>query len=77
MLKELNKWSKYDVRNKMELMANIHSCLGNGYLETGDHSKALSHHTTDYNLATEQLVISLMICFSGFLTVGLKVLQVF
>ena len=54
VLKELNKWSKYDVRNKMELLANIHSCLGNGYLETGDYNKALQHHTTDYDLANEQ-----------------------
>jgi len=53
-LKELNKWGKHDVRNKTELLANTHSCLGNGYLETGDYNKALSHHTTDYDLANEQ-----------------------
>jgi len=54
VLKELNKWSKYDVRNKTELLANIHSCLGNGYLETGDYNKALTHHTTDYDLANKK-----------------------
>jgi len=54
VLKELNKWTKHDVRKKTELLANIHSCLGNGYLETGDYNKALNHHTTDYDLATEQ-----------------------
>ena len=50
----MNKWTKDDVRNKTELLANIHSCLGNGYLETGDYDKALSHHTNDYDLANKQ-----------------------
>jgi len=54
VLKELNRWTTQDVRNRIALLANVHSCLGNGYLETGDYNKALSHHTSDYDFASEQ-----------------------
>ena len=45
----------------MELLANVHSCLGNGYLDTGDYNKALSHHTADYDLASEQYDVKTVI----------------
>jgi tetratricopeptide (TPR) repeat protein len=53
LLKEINKWTDNDVRNRNEFLANVHSCLGNAHLEIGNYKKALTHHTTDYDLAIQ------------------------
>ena len=53
-LERVEKLSDKEVHNRLELIANIHSCLGNAYLETANYDKALEHHTIDYDIANEK-----------------------
>ena len=50
-LKEVNKLSDNDLPNRQEIVANLHSCLGNAYLELGEYKKALQHHEKDKQIA--------------------------
>jgi hypothetical protein len=54
VLKEVERWSDSDVRNRHEMLANVHSLLGNAYLETGNYTRALEHHSKDYDIANKQ-----------------------
>ena len=45
-----------DVPNKAELLATLHSCIGNALLELGDTEKALESHLKDLKLAEERYV---------------------
>jgi tetratricopeptide repeat protein 25 len=56
VLKEVERWSDTDVRNRHEMLANVHSLVGNAYLETGNYPRALDHHNKDYEIACKQLV---------------------
>jgi len=59
VLKEVERWSDKDVRNRYEMLANIYSLLGNAHLETGNYIRALECHSKDYELSDKQLVIFL------------------
>jgi tetratricopeptide repeat protein 25 len=61
VLKEVEQWSDRDIRNRHEMMGNLHSQLGNAYLETGKYSRALDHHNKDYELANKQYVCDLFL----------------
>ena len=54
VLKELERWSDDDVDKRQEMLANVHSSLGNAYLETEQYERALEHHKKDYNIANKQ-----------------------
>ena len=54
VLKEVEKWSDDDIHNRPEVVANIHSCIGNSYLEMGEYQKALDHHTIDHEISTQK-----------------------
>ena len=43
-----------EIQNKPELIASLHSSLGNAYLELGKTNQAMDHHEIDYDLAREQ-----------------------
>jgi len=43
-------FSEDDVPNKVEVIANLHSCVGNAYLELGEYNKSLSSHETDLSI---------------------------
>ncbi|XP_060563429.1 outer dynein arm-docking complex subunit 4-like isoform X2 [Ruditapes philippinarum] len=49
-LSTVQGFSEDDVPNKVEVVANIHSCIGNAHLELGAYDKALDSHQTDLNL---------------------------
>ncbi|XP_013421204.1 tetratricopeptide repeat protein 25 isoform X2 [Lingula anatina] len=53
LLKSLDHMSDSDVKNKPDILANIHSCTGNAYLELNQYPQALEHHQKDYDLAEE------------------------
>ena len=36
--------------NKVEVIANLYSCIGNAHLEMGSYDRALDNHQTDLNL---------------------------
>ncbi|ELU16005.1 hypothetical protein CAPTEDRAFT_154109 [Capitella teleta] len=54
VLKEIEKWSDDDISNRSEVVANLHSCIGNAYLELEEYSFALSHHNKDNEIATQK-----------------------
>ncbi|XP_071101077.1 outer dynein arm-docking complex subunit 4-like [Haliotis cracherodii] len=49
-LKRVDEWSENEVKNKKEVIANLHSCMGNAYLEMGKHVEALKHHEMDLDI---------------------------
>ncbi|XP_045209330.1 outer dynein arm-docking complex subunit 4-like isoform X2 [Mercenaria mercenaria] len=49
-LSTVQGFTEDDVPNKVEVIANIHSCIGNAHLEMGAYEKALDSHQTDLNL---------------------------
>ncbi|XP_046581289.1 outer dynein arm-docking complex subunit 4-like isoform X2 [Haliotis rubra] len=49
-LKRVEEWSENEVTNKQEVIANLHSCMGNAYLEMGKHDEALKHHEMDLDI---------------------------
>ena len=50
-LKAVNKLSDTDIPNKADVVANLHSCIGNAYLELGRTNQALDHHKKDLELS--------------------------
>ena len=54
VLKEVEKWSDDEVTNRPEVVANLHSCIGNSYLEMGEYQKSLDHHTVDSEIANQK-----------------------
>jgi len=53
-LKSLERRSDYEICNRPELLANLHSCIGNAHLELGEYMEALQHHNADYDIAKKQ-----------------------
>ncbi|XP_067687289.1 outer dynein arm-docking complex subunit 4-like isoform X2 [Haliotis asinina] len=49
-LQRVEDWSENEVTNKKEVIANLHSCMGNAYLEMGKHDEALKHHEMDLDI---------------------------
>ena len=50
-LRAVNKLSDKDIPNKADVVANLHSCIGNAYLELGQTQQALSHHQKDLEIS--------------------------
>ncbi|KAK2191054.1 hypothetical protein NP493_60g01047 [Ridgeia piscesae] len=53
-LKTVENWSDDDVANRAEVVANLHSCIGNAYLELGKNNKALEHYERDFEIAKQK-----------------------
>ena len=49
-LSTVQGFTEDQVPNKVEVIANLHSCVGNAYLELGSYDKALESHQTDLHL---------------------------
>ncbi|XP_076455502.1 outer dynein arm-docking complex subunit 4-like [Babylonia areolata] len=49
-LQTVDSYSEAQLANKMALKAQLHSCMGNAYLELGQYDKALQHHQEDYDI---------------------------
>lgn len=54
VLKSVERRSDYDICNRPELLANLHSCIGNAHLELADYVEALHHHNADYDIAKKK-----------------------
>ena len=52
-LKLVDNCPEDEIQNKYELIASLHSSLGNAYLELGKTNQAMDHHEIDYDLARE------------------------
>ena len=52
-LKEVGKLTDTELPNRHEIVANLHSCLGNAHLELGQYKKALQHHNKDKEIADQ------------------------
>ena len=53
LLKTTKKLTVREIHNKQELLAHIHSCIGNAQLELGEAEFALRHHLKDLEIAEE------------------------
>lgn len=53
-LKTVENWSDEDVPNRADVVANLHSCIGNAYLELGKNNKALEHYERDFEIAKQK-----------------------
>lgn len=53
-LNTVNSFSDDQVPNKIEVTANLHSCIGNAYLEMGQYDKSLEHHNIDLAMGEEK-----------------------
>ena len=53
LLKSVEGITKEDLANKVEVIANINSCIGNAYIELEQFQKALRYHEKDLNLSKE------------------------
>ncbi|XP_060076212.1 muscle M-line assembly protein unc-89-like [Ylistrum balloti] len=51
LMKTVNSMDEQELSNKWEIVANIHSQMGNAYLEMGKYSPAIEHHQEDLKLA--------------------------
>ncbi len=49
----MNPLNKKQLSGKDEIIANIHSNIGNAHLELGQYDEALQSHQKDLNISTE------------------------
>ena len=56
VLRNVESWSKDDVPEKQDFIANLHSCLGNAYLDLGKMPDAEQNHQKDLSLSREKWV---------------------
>lgn len=54
VLKMVETWDEEDVPDKKELIANLHSCIGNAYLDLNKMPDALHHHQKDLGISKEK-----------------------
>ena len=47
--------------NREDVIANLHSCIGNAYLEMGKTEEALQHHQIDFDISKNQWVLYVVI----------------
>ena len=52
-LKLVENSSDDEIQNKPELIASIHSSIGNAYLELGKTNQAMDHHERDLDIARD------------------------
>ncbi|KAL4657772.1 tetratricopeptide repeat protein 25 [Arapaima gigas] len=53
VLRVVQGWSEETVPNKLEVLGNLYSCIGNALIELGHMDKALESHQKDLQLARE------------------------
>ena len=56
VLRDIENWTDDDLHNKPEMVATLHSSMGNAYLELGQYEKALKEHNKDLEIAEAELV---------------------
>ena len=49
----VQNFTEEQVPNKLEVIANLHSCIGNAYLEMAQYDKSLEHHQIDNSMGVE------------------------
>ncbi|XP_048846916.1 outer dynein arm-docking complex subunit 4 isoform X1 [Brienomyrus brachyistius] len=53
VLKTVQNWSEGTVPNKVEVLGNLHSCIGNALFDMGEMKRALDSHQKDLELARD------------------------
>lgn len=51
VLKEIEKYSESEVPRKMEFVSDVHSYMGNAYVEMEEYEEATEHHLKDYEVS--------------------------
>ena len=54
VMKLVQELGDSELLSKLELVASLHSCIGNAYLEMGEAEKALHHHLQDLKTAEDK-----------------------
>ena len=57
LLKVVEEASLRDLPNKNEVMGNIHSCIGNAFVDIELLNKALKHHQKDLDISKKRLAL--------------------
>lgn len=52
-LRTVEALDKDSVPNKEDVLGNLHSCIGNAYLELDEDKKALEHHQKDLTISED------------------------
>jgi hypothetical protein len=55
-LRQVKGMNDKAIPNKQEVIANLHSCIGNAQLELGEPAKALENHKKDLNISKKLYV---------------------
>uniref|UniRef100_H2Z3S7 Outer dynein arm-docking complex subunit 4 n=1 Tax=Ciona savignyi TaxID=51511 RepID=H2Z3S7_CIOSA len=50
-LRMVNRLGDHEIPNKPDVVANLHSCIGNAHLELGQTDEALDHHQKDLEIS--------------------------
>lgn len=50
-LRQVKAMNDQEISNKQEVIANLHSCIGNALLEMDDPTKALENHQRDLSIS--------------------------
>ena len=55
-LRQVKSMNEKAIPNKQEVIANLHSCIGNALLEMDDPGKALENHKKDLSISKKMYV---------------------
>ena len=56
LMKTVDHADPVQLPNKADVLANIHSCIGNAFVEMENLNKALKHHQKDLEMSRKRLV---------------------
>jgi hypothetical protein len=56
LMKTVEETDPASLPNKNDVIANIHSCIGNAFVEMENLNKALKHHQKDLEMSRKRLV---------------------
>ena len=53
-MRTVQGWSEEELPNRNEVLANLHSCIGNALADLGKMDQALNHYQKSLQLATHR-----------------------
>ena len=56
-MRTVNSLTEDNVPNRDDVLGNLHSCMGNAYLEMDNSKRALEHHQEDLKIAKKTYVL--------------------
>ncbi len=59
-LRDVEASNQNSLSNRDEIIANLHSCIGNALLDLKKPTKALKHHNKDLEISTKKYALSIL-----------------